>query len=120
MPERTEPLVLINLFSMPREMVDDFVAHWESSIAPAKGAAGFRRTRLHRAIDPDAPYPVVNIARWDSVEDWRATVARHFAAPGPRAREADVLVAHPALYTVVHTTPDPQDHDDTRTDTSPR
>ena len=74
----SEPLVLINLFSMPAEMVDDFVANWETNIAVAGGARGFRGTRLHRALDPSATYPVVNIARWDSVEDWAATIRQHF------------------------------------------
>src|SRR5947209_2839071 len=74
----SEPLVLINLFSMPAEMVDDFVANWETNIAVAGGAKGFRGTRLHRALDPSATYPVVNIARWDSVEDWAATIRQHF------------------------------------------
>ena len=101
----TEPLVLINLFAMPPELVDGFVAQWPDSTAAAATANGFRGTKLHRAIDPDAPFPLVNIARWDSVEDWRATVARHFSGfgegPGP-------VTAQPALYTVVHVTEDPR------------
>ena len=103
-----EPLVLINLFSMPPEMVDGFVDNWAANIERAKGAKGFRGTRLHRAIDPDATYPIVNIARWDSVEDWQATVSRHFSAPSPIADRTGIPNAHPALYTVVHTTADPQ------------
>lgn len=101
----TEPLVLINLFSLPPEEVDGFVAAWESNIAPASQAPGFRGTRLHRAIDPNAPFPIVNIARWDSVEDWEATIREHFAPPSGSGQRAPR--ARPALYTVVHVTPDP-------------
>jgi|SRR4051794_19223950 heme-degrading monooxygenase HmoA len=108
MTEPTEPLVLINLFSMPPEAVDRFIANWEATIAPAKNAKGFRGTRLHRAISPDAPYQVVNVARWDTVEDWQATVSQHFSAPGSRAHDTGVPAAQPALYTVVRATPDPQ------------
>lgn len=109
----SEPLVLINLFSMPAEMVDDFVDQWEASIASARNAPGFRGTRLHRAIHPDAPYPVVNIARWDSVEDWQAAFDTYFAAPGEGGGgQADgswgTVAAHPALYSVAHDTPDPR------------
>ena len=108
----TEPepaLVLINLFSMPAEMVDGFVARWEDSIADAADAPGFRGTRLHRSLDPAAPFPVVNIARWDDAEQWRATVAQHFADPSDvPAGPASAIRAQPALYTVVHTTPDPR------------
>ncbi|MEV1244451.1 antibiotic biosynthesis monooxygenase family protein [Nonomuraea sp. NPDC050022] len=109
----SEPLVLINLFSMPAEMVDDFVGGWEASIAAAKNAPGFRGTRLHRSLDPDAPYPVVNIARWDSVEDWQAAFDKYFSGPG-RSDDAgrvdggwDAVSAHPTLYSVAHVTPDP-------------
>lgn len=113
MTEHDEPLVLINLFTMPPELVDGFVAAWETNIAVAKDAKGFRGTRLHRAIDPDASYPLVNIARWDSVEDWQATVSQHFSQPGTPGSPAPAPVAgtptaHPALYTVVHATADPR------------
>ena len=103
----SEPLVLINLFSMPAELVDGFVAKWEQNIAKAGEVKGFRGTRLHRSVDPDARYPIVNIARWDSVEDWQAMFDEHFSAPeggGPMSISAD-----PNLYEVVHVTPDPQE-----------
>ncbi|MET1072135.1 MAG: antibiotic biosynthesis monooxygenase [Umezawaea sp.] len=105
MAENAEPLVLINLFSMPAEVVDRFVAGWEDSTAPAKGAKGFRGTRLHRSVDPDAEFPVVNIARWDSVEEWQEAIGRHFPPTG--AGRGGPVSAKPALYTVVHVTPDP-------------
>lgn len=88
----TESLVLINLFSMP---------------------AG-------RALDPDATFPVVNVARWDSVDDWQAASAEHFSGPGELgggdderdpAEPADswgAVRAHPALYAIAHVTPDPR------------
>ena len=83
----------------------------------ARGDKGFRGTRLHRALNPAAHYPVVNIARWDSVEDWEASVRKHFLSSagarvgslqGPQTG-AGPISAHPNLYTVVHVTPDPQE-----------
>ena len=108
----SEPLVLINLFSMPAELVDDFVGQWEASIAAARHAPGFRGTRLHRSLDPDAPYPVVNVARWDSVEDWEAAFGKYFSRPrredtGQAGGGWNAVSAQPALYSVVHVTPDP-------------
>jgi heme-degrading monooxygenase HmoA len=105
----SEPLFLINLFSMPAELVDDFVGGWEASTAAAKDAPGFRGTRLHRSLDPDAPYPVVNVARWDSAEDWRAAFDQYFSRPrrGQAGGGWSAVAAHPALYSVVHVTPDP-------------
>jgi heme-degrading monooxygenase HmoA len=110
----TEPLVLINLFTMPAEMVDDFVGQWEAGIAAAKNAPGFRGTRLHRSLDPDAPYPVVNVARWDSVEDWQAAFDKYFSSPGQSDGGWGAVAAHPALYSVVHVTPDPTASSGTR------
>lgn len=109
----SEPLVLINLFSMPAELVDDFVGQWEAGIAAAKNAPGFRGTRLHRSLDPGAAYPVVNVARWDSVEDWQAAFDKYFSGPGDGADAASgssgwgAVSAHPTLYSVVHVTADP-------------
>ena len=105
----SEPLVLINLFSMPAELVDDFVGRWEASVAAARHAPGFRGTRLHRSLDPEATYPVVNIARWDSVEDWQAAFDKYFSGPGRRDVGWNPVSAHPTLYSVVHVTPDPTD-----------
>lgn len=110
MSEQSEPLVLINLFTMPPEMVDGFVANWARNIDKAPGAPGFRGTRLHRSVDPDARYPVVNIARWDSVADWQAMFASNFAAPVGASAGQDgspAVAADPNLYRVVHVTPDP-------------
>ncbi len=75
----------------------------------------FRHARLHPALGPKATYSVVNIARWDSVEDWEATVRQHFVrtesnpnAPlqGPQIGSGPVA-AHPSLYRVVHVTHEP-------------
>jgi heme-degrading monooxygenase HmoA len=110
MTERDEPLVLINLFSMPPEKVDQFVADWESSTAASKDVKGFRGTRLHRCIDPDAEYPLVNVARWDSVEDWQTAIDKFFSAPRSDHEEGgrSWVSANPNLYTVVSVIDDPQ------------
>src|SRR5437773_2018176 len=99
-----EPLVLINLFSMPADAVDGFIANWPKIIAPAVQSAGFRGTRLHRALEADTPYPVVNIARWDSVEDWEASIGAHFSGPARDNSALGLPPAQPALYQVVHVT----------------
>jgi hypothetical protein len=59
----SEPLVLINLFSIPAGLVDDFVANWGTSIAVAGDARDFRGTHLHRALDPNATYMKQNSMR---------------------------------------------------------
>ena len=88
----TEPLVLINVFSMPPEMVDSFITTWTDNAEKVKNAKGFRGTRLHRAIDPDARFPLVNVARWDSAEDWQAAIGGRFSGQG-----SGPITAQPAL-----------------------
>lgn len=103
----SEPLVLVNLFTLPASAVDPFVAGWPASTAGLARAPGFRGTRLHRAVSPEAPYPLVNVARWDSAEPWEA------AGSGWRQRgDQDpaggvTWRVQPALSRVVSETPDP-------------
>lgn len=110
MSERDEPLVLINLFSMPPDKVDRFVADWQSTTAQSGAVKGFRGTRLHRSIDPDAEYPLVNVARWDSVEDWQAAIEQLFSSRRSDHEDENGpwVSANPNLYTVVHVVEDPQ------------
>ena len=110
MTQHNEPLVLINLFSMPAEGVDQFLADWERNTEHSRTAKGFRGTRLHRSLDPEADYPLVNVARWDSEEDWQEAVSRFFLASHPEheGEQGPWVSAHPDLYKVVHVIDDPQ------------
>lgn len=103
-----EPFVLINLLTMPPEAADAFVQGWPASTAPLADAPGFRGTRLHRAVSPEAPHQLVNIARWDSIEQWHGALAG-FRPPDERRRQAQAagIQVHPAFYRVVSVTPDP-------------
>jgi hypothetical protein len=107
----SEPLVVIDLFAMPVGMVDRFVENWEKNISDAEQAPGFRGIKLHRAVSPEAKYPVVSIAQWNSVEDWQLMMSsgvRDSAGLLPLPESGDRPVAvQPNLYTVVHTTVDP-------------
>ena len=104
----TEPLVLVNLFTLPLQALDGFVAGWPASTAGLAHAPGFRGTRLHRAVSPDSRYQIVNVAQWNSTEDWQAALSG-FQPGGERRRQAEVggFNSQPALYRVVSDTPDP-------------
>ncbi|MBZ9714843.1 antibiotic biosynthesis monooxygenase family protein [Deinococcus multiflagellatus] len=96
-----EPLVLVNLFTLPTVAVDGFVAGWPASTALLGQAPGFRGTRLHRAVSPRALYPIVNVAHWDSAEQWEAALSG-FRPTAERQRQAQTggFNAEPALYRV--------------------
>ena len=63
---------------------------------------GFRSLRLHRALNPDSRFQLVNVAEWDSARALDAATARDFFKKSTRRSMHDVAVAaHPALYRVV-------------------
>ena len=103
-----EPIVVINLISMPAAAADVFVEAWPANSARLRDAPGFRGTRLLRALSPDDPYQVVNVAQWDSVEQWRAALSA-VQSDSDRRRQAETTGMEPRhfFYRVVSVTPDP-------------
>lgn len=104
----TEPVTVINLITMPTDTADAFVEAWQATTAPLRNAPGFRGTRLLRALSPDEPYQVVNVAQWDSIEQWR--VALSAVQPDEEQRrqsEAAGIKPEHFFYRVVSVTPDP-------------
>jgi heme-degrading monooxygenase HmoA len=96
-----EPVVLINAFEVPREEAERFIAAWEKSRDYLASQPGYVDTALHQAVTPGADFQFVNIARWQSAEDFQA------ATQSPRFRESAAGLAgyrpHPGLYRVVRT-----------------
>lgn len=104
-----ETVTVVNLITMPPEVVDGFVAQWSASTAALGEAPGFRGTRLLRTIYDDAEYQVVNVAEWDSVEQWRAALAAVQPAEDQRrAAEAAGIRPRHSFYRVAAVVPDPQ------------
>ncbi len=92
-------VTLINVFEVPPEQLDDFVAGWRQRAAIMAGKPGFQDTRLHRAVSADARFTLVNVAHWDSEEALAAAQASpEFRQNVPAAARA---AANPAVYTVV-------------------
>ncbi|MFI5535351.1 antibiotic biosynthesis monooxygenase family protein [Nocardia sp. NPDC051900] len=93
-------ITFVNVFELPAEHFEEFLAHWRTRAELMSAAPGFRDNRLHRALDPAARYTAVNVAHWDSAAAWRSATEnpafqrRLAAAPG-------FATAHPQLYEVV-------------------
>lgn len=93
-------ITFVNAFELPAERVDEFVAHWHGRAALMSKAPGFRDNRLHHAMAPDARFPLINIAHWDSEEAWQ----RAGANPAFQQRLAAAptyATANPALYEMI-------------------
>ncbi len=94
--DNSASVVLINLFEVPPESDEAFLAGWERARDFMRGRDGYIGTSLHRSLEPDARFRFVNVARWTSPDAFRAAISD----PGFPGRAAP-FPSHPALYEVV-------------------
>jgi heme-degrading monooxygenase HmoA len=88
-------VVWINLYEVPPEEDDTFVAGWTQARDTVAGRPGYIGSRLHRTDDPGATYRFVNVAPWADLDRLTAAVAT------PAFAESATAIyhqAHPALY----------------------
>ena len=90
--------VLINAFEVPVDQEAEFLELWNAADRLMHARSGYRWTRLHRALTPDARFRFVNVAALESVDAWRAALDE----PEFRAISARMAPFHPtpALYTL--------------------
>ena len=96
-----EPLTLINAFEVPGEQAEQFIAAWEKTRDYLETQPGYVDTALHQAVMPGAEFQFVNIAHWQTAEDFRAAIQ----SPGFLESAAGVAGyrPHPGLYQIVRT-----------------
>ena len=97
-----DPVVLINLFQVPAEADERFIAAWKAARDVLAAQDGYQSTALHRSLSPDAEFRFVNLAEWASVAAFQAAIS-HPDFPG---RDLP-FPAHPGLYRVVAEDPPP-------------
>jgi heme oxygenase (mycobilin-producing) len=97
----TEPLVLINAFEVPGEEAEQFIAAWEKTRDYLATQPGYADTALHQAVTPGAEFLFVNVAHWQTAQDFQAAIQ----SPGFLETAAGLAGwrPHPALYQVVRT-----------------
>jgi heme oxygenase (mycobilin-producing) len=71
-----EPVVLINVFSVPKGQEEEFLQRWGKHAEALIHEPGFIRTKLHRSLDPEAQFNFINVAHWESVEAFRKAIGR--------------------------------------------
>ena len=90
--------VLINPFEVPEDMDDDrFLEGWGKAADYMRSCPGFVGSELHRAVSPNPRFRFVNVAEWESPQDFQAAVA----SPEFQAMAASAPPNYPALYEVV-------------------
>ena len=89
---------LINCFDVAPEHDQRFLQLWRQADDLLRSRGGYRTTRLHEALGPQARFRYVDIARLDSVGTWQSAVSSpEFTAIA--AQMADFSPT-PGLYTV--------------------
>jgi heme oxygenase (mycobilin-producing) len=102
-PANNSPVTLINVFEVPTEHVDVFVAQWRERAALMSTKPGFLDSRLHRALSSQTRFQLVNVAHWESREAWQAATADTEFQERISAVTADPQIpisANPALYQI--------------------
>ena len=90
--------VLINVFEVPEGRDDEFLTGWEKARQFMEQQRGYVSTTLHRSLDPTARFRYINVAVWETPEDFYAALNDPvFAA----LRDATPFAHYPSLYTVI-------------------
>jgi heme oxygenase (mycobilin-producing) len=93
-------VILINSFEVSSDQEDEFLAAWRAVADRLASAPGYRWTRLHRSVGPPARFRFVNVAGWESPEEFRAALSSEGLAPLLAGLSG--FAANPALYEVVY------------------
>lgn len=79
----SEPVTLINAFSVPPAESEQFLRRWKDNAQIMARQPGFNGARLHRSLVDDTQFQFINVAQWDSGRaldqalanpEWRANV----------------------------------------------
>jgi heme-degrading monooxygenase HmoA len=98
----TGPITLINIFEISADDVDLFLQEWKDRAQFLGSQPGFRSLRLHRALNPNSQFQLINVAEWDSAEALDAATEQDvFKQSTHRSMHDFAVAAHPAIYRVV-------------------
>ncbi len=90
--------ILINCFEVAPDQDEHFLTLWKQADELLRSRGGYRSTRLHKALSPQARFRYINVAELDAVESWQSVVS----SPEFGAIAAQMAEFHPSpgLYTV--------------------
>lgn len=91
------PVVLINVFSVPKGEEEVFLNVWTAALELMKNEPGLIEAKLHRSLDLEARFQFINVAQWESSQAWEAA----FSKPELKAIASQATFEqNPALYKV--------------------
>ncbi len=95
-----DAVVLINIFEVPDSDAVKFIAAWERTRDYLQTLPAHLDTALHQATSPGADFQFVNIAHWQSAEEFTVAIQ----SEGFRESATGLRwPMHPTLYRIVST-----------------
>ena len=92
-------ITLINPFEVPSEKLNETILMWEKARDFLQQEPGYISTALHQSLAPDARFSLINIAKWESVETFKAATKKMQAEANlPRI---EGVKGGPSLYTII-------------------
>lgn len=88
-------VTLMNVFNVPAEQQDAFLAEWRRTTEVFRRKPGFIETHLHRNTGVgNQTFQFINVARWESAEAWRGNHSDY----KPTEYDVPGVKGHPAIF----------------------
>lgn len=78
-------VTLINAIEVPAESIEQFTSDWKADRDFMVRQPGFIDGALYRSLQSDTRFRFVNVARWETEDDWKAAIEageKHRAGKG--------------------------------------
>ena len=95
-------ITVINPFEVPPGREDETLSMWEGFAEYFRKQPGYISTELHKAIDPDARFLFVNIAKWESANAFQSALNNPDLMEVAKGLPSDIPHV-PGLYEVIRT-----------------
>ena len=96
------PITVINPFEVPPGREEEALSTWEAFAAYFRKQPGYISTKLHKAINPDAKFHLINIAEWESAEAFQAALRNPELQEIAKDLPGDIP-HYPGVYEVIRT-----------------
>jgi heme-degrading monooxygenase HmoA len=91
-------VILINPIAIPGGEEKQFLPVWLEAAEYMRHAPGFRSLRLHKSLDPQAKFRFVNVAEWESAQQWQEAASTQPARITEEIQKRWPDSGYPALY----------------------
>ena len=98
-------VILLNPFEIPTDKQEEVVSYWEEAAHLLKRAPGYVSTALHRSIDDNARFHLINRAEWEGPQAFYAAVQTPEFRALVEANKGRYQY-YPGLYQVIRTDDD--------------